>query len=295
MTLPTNDVFAERKHLTFEQAEGIEPLPSQLQLKEISTELRSLLWKVVYESLMKDIDYSSMNGQGSLRGEWESILYDKHVIRDHLMADEFTYNLNRHIDKLKQIFEKGDYATIFGFLQFVLRHRERPLRFAEQINSALVYCRSAYRVIDYLTIVPNASETEGEILERVFADLAATEFHGARAHLREACMQLTAGKDADCIRESIHAVESVARILAPSGNFKDALAKLETSTKIHPALKSGFVSIYGYTCDEKGLRHPLLEKAEARIDETDALFMIGACASFVSYMINKAKLNGSLR
>ena len=69
--------------------------------------------------------------------------------------------------------------------------------------------RVAYRVFDNDTIAPIGSEVEREVLEQAFADLAAAEFHGARAHLRSAAEQLTAGRWADSIRESIHAVESV--------------------------------------------------------------------------------------
>jgi hypothetical protein len=39
----------------------------------------------------------------------------------------------------------------------------------------------------------------------------------------------------------------------------------------------------------EGGRHALLEASDPAVDETDALFMIGACAAFVSYMINKAR------
>jgi hypothetical protein len=39
----TDDPHAERKRLTFEQAEGVEALPSQLQLKELSKQLRAML------------------------------------------------------------------------------------------------------------------------------------------------------------------------------------------------------------------------------------------------------------
>jgi hypothetical protein len=36
----------------------------------------------------------------------------------------------------------------------------------------------------------------------------------------------------------------------------------------------------------------LLEAGAPAVDETDALFMIGACAAFVSYMINKVRTAG---
>jgi hypothetical protein len=66
-------------------------------------------------------------------------------------------------------------------------------------------------------------------------------------------------------------------------------SKLEKKVNIHGGLKAGFKSIYGYTSDQNGIRHPLLDEPEANVNETDALFMLGACAAFVSYLINKAR------
>jgi hypothetical protein len=60
------------------------------------------------------------------------------------------------------------------------------------------------------------------------------------------------------------------------------------------ARDGGFGSLYGFTSDEDGIRHPLLDSVAAQVDETDALFMIGACAAFVSYLINKASTAGLL-
>jgi hypothetical protein len=42
----------------------------------------------------------------------------------------------------------------------------------------------------------------------------------------------------------------------------------------------------------KGVRHALIADGESPVDETDALYMLGACAAFVSYLINKARLAG---
>ena len=41
------DSLAARKKLTFEQAEGLEPLPSQLKRGEISKEFRAIVWDVL--------------------------------------------------------------------------------------------------------------------------------------------------------------------------------------------------------------------------------------------------------
>ena len=214
-----------------------------------------------------------------------------HVYRDHSL-DEFDNNTNKLVCKIKPIFEQGDYVAVFGWLQFVLRLRSCPPGLSKQINKILEFGQAAYRVLEGDTIVPIGSDAELETLKRAFADLAATEFHGARDHLRKAAEELTAGRYPDSIRESINAVESVARTLAPDGKLSGALAKLEQSANIHGGMKAAFNSLYGYTSDEQGIRHAHLNEPSSKPDETDALFMIGACAAFVSYLINKASVAG---
>jgi hypothetical protein len=83
-------------------------------------------------------------------------------------------------------------------------------------------------------------------------------------------------------------------LLTDSGKLGDALRKLEKQASIHAGLRAGFSSIYGYTSDEQGIRHPLLDQKEAPVDEADAMFMLGACGAFVSYLINKARSAGFL-
>ena len=158
----------------------------------------------------------------------------------------------------------------------------------------MAYCRLAYRVFDGNVICPIGSDAERQTMERAFADLRSAEFYGAREHLTKAANELTAGNFAGSIRESINAVESVARTLEPDGKLSNALAKLEQSAKIHGGMKAGFNALYGYTSDEQGIRHAHLNEPSVSPDETDALFMIGACAAFVSYLIGKARSTGLL-
>ncbi len=278
--------LAERKRLTFAQAEGVESLPSQLQTKEISQQLRSLLWNIFY-------NYISFEKEGLyLSSLWQTILSDKHVYFDHLMIDEFSQSFHTWRDKIKNLIANGNYIQIFDFIQFVLRHRRCPSKLSNRVNSALEKAQAAYRVIEDNTIMPISSEAELETLNKAFVDLKSIEFNGARGHLSKAGEALTSGDYAASVRESISAVESVAKMLSPDGDFSKALKKMEESFYIHRSLKEGFNKIYGYTSDEKGIRHSLLDESQAKVDETDAIFMIGACASFVSYMINKARITG---
>lgn len=290
-----SDPYVDRRRLTFEQAEGVDPLPAQLKTKQLSQKLRSRLWKVVYEEIRQHCVYNELQRIYYLAEPWRDIFYSFHTIHLDLMADDFVNDPNKIISTTKVQFANGPYTRVLGFLQFVLRHPACPPGFDSKVQWALTDGQAAYRVLDRGTIVPVGSDAELITLQRAFADLGKTEIHGARSHLRAAGDHLTAGDYPASVRESIHSVESVARSLAPSGALKEALAELQNSSRIHPSLQSGFSKIYGYTSDEQGVRHPLLDAPEADVDEADALFMIGACAAFVSYLIHKARLAGLLK
>lgn len=143
-----------------------------------------------------------------------------------------------------------DYVTVFGFLQYFMRHPSCPYNFFANVDFELESAGAAYRIIDN-TIIPIGSDAESEPIKRAFSDLAATEFHGARQHLSAAAEQLTEGHSSNSIRESIHAVESVVRVLKPDANFARALTKLDKKVEIHGAMKTGFGNLYGFTNDEK--------------------------------------------
>jgi hypothetical protein len=288
--------YEDRKRLTFEQAERVEPLPSQLKLKELSTELRARLWRIFHQWLSTmTVSDSIIPGHRYLNGPFVQLLYDWHVTRRFKAADEFSDSNAYWTNELKAMFMGGDYVTVFGFIQWVLRHDAKPYGLEIEVDGALRESHAAYAVFEDDTIIPIGSDAERETLARAFADVAASEFHGARAHLRNAGSELTAGNYGPSIRESIHAVEAVARVLEPeTPTLGPALSSLEKSVRIHPALGKGFRNLYGFTSDEKGIRHALLDEPAAQVDETDALYMLGSCAAFVSYLINKARQAGLL-
>jgi hypothetical protein len=267
-----DDEIERRKNLTFEQAEGLAPLPKQLARTEVSQELRAVLWKYIHGQINETSEQGSYSYY--LGDPWNDILQEVHVYREH------------------RLIEQGSYADVYGWLQFVLRTHSSQ-EFAERIEQILKYCRSPYRIVDGV-ICPIGTDGDAATVERAFVDLKASGFTGSREHLKSASAELSAGNFSDSIRESVHAVESVVRVLEPSGDFSKALAKLEAKAKIHGALVSGFKSIYGFSSDEQGIRHPLLDKGAPAVDEVDAIFMLGAGSAFISYLINRSRGAGML-
>jgi hypothetical protein len=279
------------ERLTFEQREGAAELPRQLKPKEVSQELRALLWRM-FDGWIKP-QYASTGGFDPwLDDRWRAVFHDLWSLRDHEVA-EFENSYKLHVGRLRKVIADGTYVELFGLLEWMMRHGGGPPQFNRNIAFALERSRSAYRVVGGDTIMPITDPVEAETVDRAFADLADSTLSAPRRHLKLGVEQLAAGNWADSIRESVHAVEATARILAPGAKeLTPALRKLEESARIHGALKAGFSSIYGFTSDEQGVRHPLVDDPQAKVDEVDALFMLGACASFVSYLIGKVRNHG---
>jgi hypothetical protein len=158
----------------------------------------------------------------------------------------------------KRLIWEGTYNEVFDFVQFTMRHGESPYGFALDIGRILRRCRSAYTIIDDgPTIIPIGSEEEVKALAAAFAATEHEALPGARAHLRLATEALTAGRYGDSVRESVHAVESAARVLSEDSKatLAPALHELQGKLGMHPASKKALISLYGYSSDEAGIRH----------------------------------------
>ncbi len=282
-------------HLRFGQREGVNPIPKPLQLGELSPELRAALWAITYDSLSGSRQYPRMGGPPWYDHPWDEILRVRHVVVLHKPIDEFSEGCVYHDGPLKDLFFSGTYVEVFDFLEFVMRSEDCPSGFAEGVSAVLKHTLAAYIVIDGHYIFPTSTVEETKALETAFDDLKGDASGGARSHLLKAGKELNQGNFSASIRESIHAVESMCRAIVPEARaLEPALRALEEGGQLHGALKKGFGALYGFTCDEQGIRHPLLDKNEADVDRESAVFMLGACASFLSYLVAKGRAAGML-
>lgn len=137
---------------------------------------------------------------------------------------------------------------------------------------------------------PRASKEQAEAIQQAIEATRHGGMNGAATHLRKAGQRINEREYADSIRESIHAVESVARKIDPNNgdSLKEALKSLENTGLLkHRALKEAFMKLYGYTSDEEGIRHSLVDQGSADVGLDEAIFMFGACASFTAYLTQK--------
>ncbi len=272
--------------LPFSQRTGLAPIPPQLNLGEVSDELRRLLWYAVHTDFQTCLR-EGYNGY-YIHGRWREILRDVSVRVFKQMPDKVSYNGYDNEKRLKEVFTRSDIGVLFDFTEFLLRHAQSGSQFKSDVTAAFVDSRAAYRVIEGRTIVAVGTAEQAATFQRAIDDAERSLARGVRTHLINAGAALRKGDWSGCVRESIHAVESVAVLLAPDENtLGSALLVLERKGYLHGSLKAALSKLYGYASDEEGARHALVFSDKANIDEADALFMLGACASFVSFLISK--------
>ncbi len=201
--------------------------------------------------------------------------------------DSFEY----HRASLHHSIETLPFNKVFDLIQFVLRHPKCPPSFIVEMKLVFANARLAYTIDEAKppTIIPAATEAEGNTVIESLQLLRRVGLEGSATHLRTASGCINRNDWAGSIRESISAVESVARQLDPqaSKTLGPALASLEQREALHPALKEAFAKLYGYASNEQGIRHALLDQSNARVGMDEAVFMLGACASFASYLWRK--------
>ena len=288
----TVEHFHDPRALTFSQAQGYEAIPGPLNLKALPREARVQIWNAFYESLQSSVSYhEDSDVPNHVVGVWADILASKHLEHDILPLDELRLDYVDIGDGLRSSIENLPFNKVFDLIQFILRHSSCPADLAATMKGVFSRCRLAYTIDEGepATIVPSVTPEEGLAVVEALNSLRTAGLDGAASHLRQASEYINAGDWPGSIRESIHAVEAVARRLdsKASKTLRPALTSLEKNGTLHPALKDAFNKLYGYTSDEQGIRHARLKPEDSNVAMDEAVFMLGACASFASYLRRK--------
>lgn len=277
--------------LSFSQANGYEELPQPLALEIVSDDARRRLWDLLWLAALRT---EKLGIRGELVWPWDGIFVLLHFHFWKEPLDRFSVDASAQVRLYRtMILSDLPFNRLFDMWQMIMRHEQCPQGFARDTARIFEDCQLAY-IVDTNgppTILPAVTPQEGKALQDALRQLRDGNYRGAETHLREAGTQINASEWAESVRESIHAVESVARKLDPrhAATLASALQALEKQIRIHPALKDAFGKLYGYTSDEDGVRHSLLEDSSSPVGRDEAVFMLGACASFVTYLLSKSR------
>lgn len=188
---------------------------------------------------------------------------------------------------IRDWFFSAQWWEVYNFLEFLISAFDVP-PFVERVSFFLEREKSGYRILqDRFVAITDKIELSA------VSDAAnlGSKFSGAREHIRSAIALFSKKPQPDyrnSIKESISAVESTAQVVTgnPKATLGEALKSMNSKIAIHPALREGMNKIYGYTSDQGGIRHALLE--ESNIDEAEAKFMIVACSAFVNFCVQRS-------
>lgn len=286
------------KNMSFSERYGYKPIREIIQVESIDEPLRNGLWSLLKVNCWDDI--RSSNG---LYGGYYLSSPGNHEIKDLCEKLWFNYfkkpldqlddDWSEVLTQLRKYFFNCEWYEAYDFLEFVGNNYHR-YKFHDQFmpacNNLLEKEMSAYRFVNGV-ITRITEQQEVDEIERALEISTGP----VNTHLRRSLELLSDRSSPDyrnSIKESISSVESFVSITLneEKGTLGQLLKKLEDEIELHPALKTAFSSLYGYTSDAGGIRHALTE--QENVDFNDAKFMIVVCSAFINFVEGKTQNKG---
>lgn len=295
---------------TFSQRYDYEPLPQPMRLEELSDDLRREIWNFM-RGFLTVFRKQDVFGEYSFKStEIRKVI--EHVLGKllKLPEDEIRTDHGGAMSQFKEVIERAPFNKVLDLIEIiadiqndqiessgtVTRHSDEFIMSKERFIDCVKHQFDQYAAAYWLDtsqlpfqFFPRSSKEQGETIQQAIKTIRKSGMEGAATHLRQAARHINDQQFADSIRESINAVESVARRIAPSENtLGGALKSLEKKGLLkNKQLKQGFEKIYAYTNSEESVRHSLVFQDSADVELDEAIFMFGACASFAAYLTNK--------
>jgi len=276
--------------IRFSDRIGVTKIPEVLQLEGMSGALRNSLWNHLLGTIFKGRPENYKHVAPSICRNFFKLPLDA------------LPNMHGHKQWLRQFFfSKLKWFELYNLLEFIavnvyLMRSLNPNDFMEGVNRILEEELSGYRFIDGV-LAPISNPEEIASITSMLQTAKEKQLFGAQKHIETALCLIAKKPDPDyrnSIKESISAIESVAKKLTgeTGGGLDKALSKLDSAVHFHGAFKAGLLSLYGYTSDQGGIRHAILEESSVGFDE--AKFMLISCSALVNFIIAKANKHGLL-
>ena len=275
-------------HHTFSRRYGYEPLPRPMQLEEISEDLRREVFNAVRVLLL-----GTKNSFGYFVNDGARFIERIFGKFSGIAEDKVDNNYKKILGWANRTISYEEFNRVLDFLEIVMNDDYDTEYFSTHIGELFEQHGAVYRLNTSqrpYRFFPCSSKEQGDATHTAIETLRGDNMHGASTHLRQAAEHINARRYGSSIADSIHAVESVARHIDPKSSkaLGPTLRSIEDAGLLkHPALKQAFSKLYGYTSDEQGIRHALIDQAAADVGLDEAMFMFGACASFAAYLSNK--------
>ncbi|KQV07073.1 AbiJ-NTD4 domain-containing protein [Leifsonia sp. Root112D2] len=285
---------------SFAERIGKRAVRSLTQRDALDVETRTELWNVF------------VTLRGTLRNV-ASQTYSADTTEAAVLGAVWTWEYKRPRDEMKSEANvwaeikasilNADWYDVLDLIEAVVKYLDRykthateDLRstFTDTFNNRFEHFLVGYRFIgNEITPIDTTAEAEAVVSAQKNTDSIA----GARHALDRAVELLADRQNPDypnSIKESISAVEAIVKRVTGEGTLGAGLGRLESAgLTIHPALKSAWSKMYGWTSDAAGIRHAGVEAADA--DQALAKYVLVVCSAFVSYLIEEGRKKDLLK
>ena len=200
-------------------------------------------------------------------------------------------NREQNAQKLENaVLNSKEWYTIYDFIEkyLLICNEDKVDKMQSEFNRILEEEVSAYRILEK-KVIPITNKSELLTIK----EAKNSDFDSVKIHIDKALGLFAERRTPDyenSIKESISAVESMCCIITglsgKNATLGNTLKKLkENGVHIHQAMEKAFLSLYGYTSDEDGIRHGGIDFRNAPSE--DAKYMLISCSAFINYMTEK--------
>ena len=284
---------------SFAERIGKRAVRSLTQRDDLDTETRNELWNVfvILQRILQGVASSSYQTDSTAADVLDAVWTREYKkLRDEMGSEARVWA------HMKTSILDAEWYDVLDLIEAIVKYLDQyktsatdDLRstFADAFNNRFEHYLVGYRFIGN-EITPVDSTAEAEAV--VGAQEETKNIAGAR-HALDRAVELLADRQSpdypNSIKESISAVEAIVQKVTGEGTLGAGLGKLESAgLTIHPALKSAWSKMYGWTSDADGIRHAGVETAHA--DQALAKYVLVVCSAFVSYLIEEGRKEGLL-
>jgi hypothetical protein len=275
----------------FSERHGYKAPKVDLQLEEMDDDLRVAIWNTMCLTFWDDKAPGYIVSEKDQLGAMLIALWIFYFKRP---LDELPHYWQQWEPFLKEYIFSCEWHEVYEILEFMFdfwpdTYHQAEMKFIPAFNNTLERELSGYRVINGV-ITPIINEME---IAEIEESLNTTLNKAVHIQLEGALRKLSDRKNPDyrgSIKDSISAVETLCRIITgePKLELGKALKLLEQKGgfSIHAALREGFSKLYGWTSDDQGIRHALMD--EPNLTFHDAKYMLVSCSAFINYLVAKS-------
>ncbi|MDT0556209.1 AbiJ-NTD4 domain-containing protein [Patiriisocius hiemis] len=280
--------------MKFSQRIGKTDVRESIQIESIDEKLSNRLWNTLLRDFFNHLSTYSDHSSDSYKGKVLLMIWTEYFGNRSDKIESFdngyVYTAGT-MNYISQYFFSAKWYEKYDFIEFMAALDEAITNYGltVHLNSALEQEMAGYRIVEDKIIQITSAEEISAIEEAINN----SQWEPVKKHLSSALEFLSHRENPDyrnSVKESISAVESLCIII--TGDKKTTLGKalsiIESTYKIHGALKQAFSSLYGYTSDSGGIRHSLLED-DIEVTMEDAKFMLVSCSAFINYLKVKIK------